>query len=246
MTAEQAVGAASLMDRSQHTSPLAGLPVAASSGDFSFAKFALGKATGEGGIWDDYWQDDQSGYDYSNNAQARMVGGSPVGGAVTSGRGRQPAPISVVPTSTTNPERPRTVAAGFDQKRAVLTVVFRDGTFYNYYDCDKSIWDGFKAEHSKGLYIRTVLDKMARGTANMGGAPVSSREQLYRVARTSQHHFGTGSPYGVAPSEQYDRSTGARLNPTVSRKRVNSGGTAPINKAAKQSKPPNNGMRKAK
>jgi hypothetical protein len=245
MTAEQAIGAASLMDRSQHVSPLAGMPVAGSTGDFSFAKFALGKATGEGGIWDDYWQDDQSGYDYANNAQARLVGGNPVGGAVTSGRGRQPAPISIVPTSTTNPERPRTVAAGYDQKRSVLTVVFRDGTFYNYYGCDKPIWDGFKAEHSKGLYIRTVLDRMARGTANMGAAPVASREQLYRVARASQQHHGTGSPFGVTQYDQYDRATGARLNPTVQRTRASSGGKAP-KPANKASKPPNNGMRKAK
>jgi hypothetical protein len=238
MTAEQAIGAASLMDRSQHVSPLAGMPVAGSSGDFAFAKFALGKATGEGGIWDDYWQDDQAGYDYANNAA------SPVDSYKVR-RDRQPAPISIVPTSTTNPERPRTVAAGYDQKRKVLTVVFRDGTFYNYYECDVTIWDGFKSEHSKGLYIRTVLDQMPRGTANMGSAPVASREQLYRVARSAQQYHGTGSPHGVSQYDQYDRSVGARLNPTVSRTRANTGGKAPKPSNA-ASKPPKNKMRKAK
>jgi len=37
-----------------------------------------------------------------------------------------PAPLTVLPTSTTNYQRPRTVAAGYDPKRETLTVVFRD------------------------------------------------------------------------------------------------------------------------
>lgn len=215
MTAEQAIGAASLMDRSQVVSPLAGLPVSASTGDFSFAKGVLGSATGDDGLWDEYWQDEQSGYEYANLAgQSITVGGQVYvrpGTAVTSGRGRQPAPISLVPTSTINPERPRTVAAGYDEGRQVLTVVFRDGTFYNYYDTDRATWDEFKRAQSKGRYILANLDSHPRGTANMGKSPVLAREQLYRVARTGQL-VNDGQP-----QLQFDRSLAPRINPTRQR-----------------------------
>lgn len=217
MTAEQAIGAASLMDRSQVSSPLAGLPVAASTGDFSFARGVLGKATGDDGLWDEYWQDDQSGYDYQNLAGSSVTLGGQTyvrpGQAVTSGRGRQPAQISLVPTSTINPDRPRTVAAGYDEKRQVLTVVFRDGTFYNYYDTDRATWEEFKRVQSKGRYIRSTLDSQPRGTASMSKSPAFARESLYRVARTGQL-VNDGQVGG-----QFDRTLSPRINPTKSRSR---------------------------
>lgn len=224
MTEEAAIAAASLMDRTQVISPLAGLPVSASSGDFAFAKAVLGKSTGEDGMWDDYWQDDQAGYDYNNRAAPRYdpSRGMVVEGAVTTGRGRQPAPISLVPTSTINPDRPRTVAAGYDPRRQVLTVVFRDGTFYNYYDVDPQTWVAFKAAPSKGRFIEPYLDPHRRGTANMSGTTVFAREQAYRVARTGQL-VNDGQP-----ELQIDRSLPPRLNPTQSR----------------TSAPPKNGMRR--
>lgn len=228
LTVEQAIGAASLMDRSQVVSPLAGLPVSASTGDFAFAKGVLGKATGADGLWDEYWEDDQDGYGYQNaggttvirNGKATVVPGIPV----TSGRNRQPAPISLVPTSTTNPERPRTVAAGFDESRGVLTAVFRDGTFYNYYGVDRGVWDAFKVAPSKGRFILDNLDGMERGTANMAKSPVYARESLYRIARTGQL-VNDGQVAG-----QLDRSLPPRINPTKSRSR--------------NSLPPKNGKRK--
>jgi len=214
MTQEQAIGAASLMDRSQVISPLAGLPVSASSGDFSFAKGVLGSID-DGGLWDDYWEDEQEGYGYSNLAGSSVtVGGQRYvrpGQAVTTGRGRQAAPISLVPTSTINPERPRTVAAGFDEKRQVLTVVFRDGTFYNYYDTDRDTWMQFKTAQSKGRFIAAYLDGHGRGTANMAKSPVYARESLYRVARTGQL-VNDGQTGG-----QFDRTLDPRINPTKSR-----------------------------
>jgi len=217
LTAEQAIAAASMMDRSQVVSPIAGLPVAANAADFKFAKQVLGSASGSHGLWDDYWENSQTGYEYANLAGASVtVGGQTYvrpGTAVTSGKSRQPAALSVMPTSTTNPERPRTVAAGFDPKRAVITVVFRDGTYYNYYDCDAPTWDQFKSEHSKGAYIASVLDGHARGTANMGGAPVHAREQAYRIARTGQI-ISQGHP-----QLQFDRTLPPRTNPTRQRKK---------------------------
>jgi hypothetical protein len=224
MTEEAAIAAASLMDRTQVISPLAGLPVSASSGDFAFAKAVLGSSTGEDGLWDDYWEDSQEGYDYANLAGSTVtVAGQKFvrpGTAVTSGRDRQPAPITLVPTSTINPERPRTVAAGYDPRRQVLTVVFRDGTFYNYYDVDSQTWVAFKAAPSKGRFIASNLDYQPRGTANMSGTTVFAREQAYRVARTGQL-VNDGQP-----QLQIDRSLPPRLNPTTSRR------------------PPKNGMRR--
>jgi hypothetical protein len=239
LTGDQAIAAASMMDRSQVVSPLAGLPVSASSGDFSFAKAVLGSASGSHGLWDDYWEDEQGGYDYTNRAGqprydrdgseiAPTPGWAIVTNAQNKGRSRSPAPISLLPTSTINPERPRTVAAGYAQDRAVLTVVFRDGTFYNYYEVEESVLDAFKAAHSKGRFILDVLDYYGRGTASMAKSPVYAREQVYRIARTGQL-VNDGQP-----QLQFDRSLSPRVNPTKSRVR---------NRSALA---PKNGMRRAK
>ena len=66
------------------------------------------------------------------------------------GESSAPAPLTVVPTSTSNPERPRTVAAGYDAQEQKITVVFRDGTFYNYYEVSPTEWTQFKSRVSKG------------------------------------------------------------------------------------------------
>jgi len=204
MTSEEAVLAAGLMDRSQVVSPLAGLPVSGSYGDFSYAKTVLD------GDWDEYWQDSQVGYGYKNLSTA----------SVTSGKDREPAPISVVPTSSTNPERPRTVAAGYDVSRNVLTVVFRDGTFYNYYNVDPGTWRAFKDAHSKGQFIARYLDYTDRGTANMKKTSIAAREQLYRVARTGQ------ISHGATVANQFDRAAGfphhrvPRVSPVAAVKKV--------------------------
>lgn len=229
MSADDAIAAASLMDRTRVISPFAGLPTAASVGEFrgttdpyeqeKLARQELAKIyklTDDDSFWGQDYDEDQSGYDYNNLAQPTLdpSTGRVRGGAVTKGRGRQPAPISVVPTSTTNPDRPRTVAAGYDESRRVLTVVFRDGTFYNYYDVEPEIWQQFKALPSKGQFIiPKVLDNYPRGTANMASASLAAREGLYRIARTGQW-VNDGQV-----SAQYDRSLAPRLNPTKSRSR---------------------------
>jgi hypothetical protein len=100
--------------------------------------------------------------------------------------GDAPAKISVMPTSTTNPERPRTVAAGYDGKRGVLTVVFRDGTFYNYYEVSPLEWGAFKRNRSKGRYIYMFLDAKPRGVADVSQLSSKNRQALYHIARTGQ------------------------------------------------------------
>ena len=99
-----------------------------------------------------------------------------------------PADLTVVPTSTTNPDRPRTVAAGYDADEEKLTVVFRDGTFYNYYEVDENEWAAFKANRSKGAVIYRMLDFKPRGPADESGISQSAREAYYRFSRGAQIH----------------------------------------------------------
>lgn len=102
-----------------------------------------------------------------------------------------------VPTSSTNYQRPRTVAAGYDAERQVMTVVFRDGTFYNYYQVSAGEWEAFHASYSKGKpWLNRKNSQQAsdglfvgkpRGDAgDMEDVAPEIREALYRVARTKQ------------------------------------------------------------
>ena len=102
------------------------------------------------------------------------------------GEGNAPAPITLVPTSSSDTKRPRTVAAGYDKERQVLTVVFRDGTWYNYYEVNLSEWNSFKSMVSKGRYIYSVLDYMPRGDADMSGLSAGVRKNLYGISRAYQ------------------------------------------------------------
>lgn len=122
---------------------------------------------------------DKIGYGYTNRGDEPST-------AVVSSIGTSPADITYSPTSTTNPRRPRTVAAGYDKARKVMTVIFRDGTFYNYYGVSGLEWNNFKRSRSKGRFIRTYLDAKTRGVASMGMVPQAHQELLYKVARTSQ------------------------------------------------------------
>lgn len=91
-----------------------------------------------------------------------------------------------MPTSTSNPERPRTLAAGYSKQRQVLTVMFRDGTVYNYYEVDEDEWDLFHSNVSKGEVISTFLDAKPRGPADTSDFPLEIRQQVALLARTQQ------------------------------------------------------------
>lgn len=97
-----------------------------------------------------------------------------------------PAPLTLVPTSTTNPKRPRTVAAGYDEEEEKLTVMFRDGTLYNYYEVDPNEWAAFKANRSKGAVIYRMLDFKPRGYADDSSMSESARQAFYRFSRGVQ------------------------------------------------------------
>lgn len=101
-----------------------------------------------------------------------------------------------IPTSSTNYSRPRTVAAGYDPSKETLTVVFRDGTVYNYYQVTKEEWLAFYASFSKGKhwlnaknskqsYDGVFLDR-PRGDADVANLDPRILEAIYRVARTTQ------------------------------------------------------------
>lgn len=106
-----------------------------------------------------------------------------------------PAALTLVPTSSSNPARPRTVAAGYDEEEEKLTVVFRDGTFYNYYEVDKNEWNAFKANRSKGAVIYQMLDFHPRGPADVSSLSKKAQQAFYRYSRGAQLHMkgkGTG------------------------------------------------------
>jgi len=105
-----------------------------------------------------------------------------------------PAALTVVPTSTSNPKRPRTVAAGYDAQEEKITVVFRDGTFYNYYEVTPTEWTAFKARVSKGKYIYKYLDFKPRGVADVSKISATARKAFYKLARSSQIH-GNGAKF---------------------------------------------------
>lgn len=126
---------------------------------------------------------------------------------------------SQVPTSSTDYSRPRTVAAGYDPVRSTMTVVFRDGTFYNYYEVSESEWFAFKSSISKGNPWLNRKNKnqasdglfvgKPRGYADVSNVSPQIREALYRISRTQQIHSRTGLNKGKQPRSTANRRQGA-------------------------------------
>lgn len=61
-------------------------------------------------------------------------------------------------TRTSNPGRPRTVAAGYDHQTDTLRVEFREGAVYDYFDVTTAEWHRFRRSASPGKFINRVLD----------------------------------------------------------------------------------------
>ena len=91
------------------------------------------------------------------------------------------AQITDYPTTTSNPNRPRTIGAGYDKRLAILTVQFRDGTLYNYYDVPEDMWLQFKNASSKGKFMQKELDAWA----SKGKVSGQSTKYYNRKARSS-------------------------------------------------------------
>lgn len=132
---------------------------------------------------------------YSNTA------GTLPGAGPARNRTEAPAAMSIVPTSTSNPFRPRTVAAGwepYDDNPSVgkLSVIFRDGTYYNYYDVTDAEWSRFKAETSKGPMLNPnpvpgFLMYKPRGEARVDFMSEQAQKTQYQIARTAQSVYMT-------------------------------------------------------
>lgn len=78
-----------------------------------------------------------------------------------------PVPISYAPTPSSNPQDPRTAAAGYDPSLQRLRVEWGDGgAAYNYYDVPPQIWDAFQRTDSPGKFINSTLNNYNYGRAD--------------------------------------------------------------------------------
>lgn len=112
------------------------------------------------------------------------------------------ANLSLLPTATTDPKRPRTLAAGYDKNLQTLTVMFRDNTLYNYYEVDSLTWANFKRARSKGRFILAYLDDHPRGYPTEGAISALGRTLLNDVAREYQIAQGGMQPGHSAKSKR--------------------------------------------
>lgn len=107
-----------------------------------------------------------------------------------------PAALSQVPTSSIFPSRPRTIAAGYSPKTNVMTVVFRDGTWWNYPEVKSLEWQNFKKAYSKGRFL--VAHGYQDGSriggkghpADVSAVNIQERTILAMRARAVQVHTG--------------------------------------------------------
>jgi hypothetical protein len=99
-----------------------------------------------------------------------------------------PAAITDIPTSTTDVLRPRTVAAGYDSDRRVMTVVFREGAVFNYYDVSPGEWRTFHSSFSKGALLvkGSVFDQKDRSPAVLEDLDPLIYAEISYVARQAQ------------------------------------------------------------
>jgi len=72
--------------------------------------------------------------------------------------GNDAALLPYQPTPTINPGRPRTLAAGYDERSQSLRIKFRNGEYYTYYNVPQSVWWKFQRAQSPGRFINTTLN----------------------------------------------------------------------------------------
>lgn len=61
------------------------------------------------------------------------------------------------PTNTSDPDRPRTRAAGWDPMSQELRIRFRNGSRYVYYGVPGYVWEEFKTSPSPGRYMNEAI-----------------------------------------------------------------------------------------
>jgi len=203
----------------------------------------------------DYWLHGKP-YETPERTQGKRTGWTFKGVAVA------PSALYDMPTSTTNWRRPRTVAAGYDydadKDKGVLTVVFRDGTFYNYYDVPPSVWIEFHDSFSKGPMLNRKtknggqamdgkLLAYKHGPADMSALSQTAQDFLYKAARTVQIYNRDKAPRinqatGKAYTYKGKETVGSGQNTRAKRKRdlnklAKKGGYNPNRNAGKRRTP---------
>lgn len=148
-----------------------------------------------------YWYDNLADKPVSPNSPATYADGTPVD---TSALGfADPANETQFPTNTKNPERPRTVGAAWNPTKHTLTVIFRDGTFYNYYEISRREWESFKATDSPGQYIALNLDSKPRGFADVTDLDPQIRLMAVTAARMAQMQNAVNRGHNYKPKRSY-------------------------------------------
>lgn len=94
-------------------------------------------------------------------------------------------------TSSSNPAKPRTLKAGYSYKSQTLTVVFRDGTWWEYRGVPEEMWIEFKAAESKGRYLRSSgLDTWEdMGPAEVSKMPRHRRAQMNDIKAFADYMY---------------------------------------------------------
>lgn len=100
-------------------------------------------------------------------------------------------------TTSSNPSRPRTLSAGYDSDNEVLTVLFRDGSWWEYRGVPEDMWVEFRGAFSKGTYLReSGLDHWGdMGPANVSGMSRYRRTQLNQLTAWANAMYPTERPY---------------------------------------------------
>lgn len=93
-------------------------------------------------------------------------------------------------TSSSKPERPRTLRAGYDRANQRLIVVFRDGTWYEYREVPEEMWQGFQASQSKSAFIESSgMNDLPRGSISPGSLSKSRRVQMASLKNFSKRMY---------------------------------------------------------
>ena len=115
----------------------------------------------------------------------------------------RPVPLTVRPTTSSDYKRPYTVAAGWerypgqpfsDSEKGTLSVMFRDGTLFNYYDVEKSFWIKFQGQISKGQFLNRnapnpELNRYPHGPADISGVDQATQQYYRQTARRAQVQY---------------------------------------------------------
>ena len=162
--------------------------------------------------------------------------------------GATPAPLTVVPTTTTNASRPYTVAAGwaryprqsvaYENSLGTLTCLFRDGTLWNYYDVSHSVWIKFSGSISKGQYINRhaaspELNAYQNGPADISGVDHRTLNLIHATSRRIQLNASAKRRYSYTNPTTGERRK-ADAGRVVPKRAQKSLGKPPVNRNTKK------------